>query len=345
MEATFDRVDRLAIDTIRTLAMDAVERARSGHPGTPVALAPVAWLLFSRFLRHDPGDPDWPDRDRFVLSCGHASMLLYAALHLTGYGLTLDDLRSFRQWGSRTPGHPEHGLTPGVEITTGPLGQGCSASVGMALAEAHLAAAFNRPGHEVVDHRTWALVSDGDLMEGVAHEAASLAGHLRLGKLVWIWDDNRITIEGSTDLAFSEDVLARFRALGWRTVDAGDVNDLERLAAALEEARTSDGRPTLVRVRSVIAWGVPGKEGDASSHGAPLGGEAVRAAKERLGWDPETEFAVPEEVRERGREVARRGAALRAAWRERLEAWTAAHPDLAAEWRRRLAGELPQGWD
>jgi len=345
VEATFDHVDRLAIDTIRTLAMDAVERARSGHPGTPVALAPVAWLLYSRILRHDPGDPEWPDRDRFVLSCGHASMLLYAVLHLTGYDLTLDDLRAFRQWGSRTPGHPERGHTPGVEITTGPLGQGCAASVGMALAEAHLAADFNRPGHAVVDHRTWALVSDGDLMEGVAYEAASLAGHLRLGKLVWIWDDNRITIEGSTDLAFTEDVPARFEALGWRIVDAGNVNDLERLAAAFREAAASDGRPTLVRVRSVIAWGVPGKEGDASAHGAPLGTEAVRAAKERLGWDPDAEFVVPEAVRERGREVARRGAALRAAWRERLEGWGAVHPELAAEWRRRIAGELPDGWD
>jgi len=341
----FDEVDRLAIDTIRTLAMDAVQKANSGHPGTPVALAPVAWLLYSRFLRHDPADPSWPGRDRFVLSCGHASMLLYAVLHLTGYDLSLDDLKAFRQWGSRTPGHPEFGETPGVEITTGPLGSGCAASVGMAMAEAHLAARFDREGEEIVAHRTWALVSDGDLMEGVAHEAASLAGHLGLERLVWIWDDNRITIEGSTDLAFTEDVPARFRALGWRTLEVADVNDLDALADVLEAASAPDGRPTLVRVRSHIAWGVPGKQDTAAAHGAPLGEEAIRAAKRALGWPEDATFRVPEAVLERGRKVASRGAARHGAWRQALAEYREAHPELAAEWERRMAGRLPEGWD
>ncbi len=345
MAHRFDEVDRLAIDTIRTLAMDAVQKANSGHPGTPVALAPVAWLLYSRFLRHDPADPSWPGRDRFVLSCGHASMLLYAVLHLTGYDLSLDDLKAFRQWGSRTPGHPEFGETPGVEITTGPLGSGCAASVGMAMAEAHLAARFDREGEEIVAHRTWALVSDGDLMEGVAHEAASLAGHLGLERLVWIWDDNRITIEGSTDLAFTEDVPARFRALGWRTLEVADVNDLDALADVLEAASAPDGRPTLVRVRSHIAWGVPGKQDTAAAHGAPLGEEAIRAAKRALGWPEDATFRVPEAVLERGRKVASRGAARHGAWRQALAEYREAHPELAAEWERRMAGRLPEGWD
>ena len=345
MDDRFDQVDRLAIDTIRTLSMDAVQRARSGHPGTPVALAPVAWLLFSRFLRHDPADPAWPDRDRFVLSCGHASMLLYSVLHLSGYDLSLEDLKAFRQWGSRTPGHPEHGLTPGVEITTGPLGSGCAASVGMAVAEAHLAARFNRTGHRIVDHHTWALVSDGDLMEGVANEAASLAGHLRLGKLIWIWDDNRITIEGDTRLTFTEDVEARFQALGWRTLRVEDANELEELAAAMAAALDGDGRPTLLAVRSHIAWGVPGRQDTAGAHGAPLGEEAVRAAKRAWGWPEEETFRVPGEVLERGRRIAARGAARHGAWRQALAEYREAHPGLARELERRLEGRLPEGWD
>lgn len=285
---TFDALDELSITTLRTLAMDAVQRADSGHPGTPMALAPVAYLLFTRVLKHNPANPSWADRDRFVLSCGHASMLLYGALHLCGYDLGLDDIRSFRQWGSRTPGHPEHGLTPGVEITTGPLGQGCGGSVGMALAEAHLAARFNRPGHTVIDHRTWVLCSDGDLMEGVASEAASLAGHLGLGKLVWIWDDNRITIEGSTELAFSEDVARRFEGYGWRVLRVADANDLPAVAAAMAAACTASDRPTLIAVRSHIAWGAPAKQDTADAHGAPLGADEVRATKRAYGW-PEDE--------------------------------------------------------
>ena len=340
---TFDALDELSVTTLRTLAMDAVQKADSGHPGAPMALAPVAHVLFTRFLKHNPANPSWPDRDRFVLSCGHASMLLYGALHLTGYDLGLDEIRSFRQWGSRTPGHPELGLTPGVEITTGPLGQGCGASVGMALAEAHLAARFNRPGHTVVDHRTWVLCSDGDLMEGVASEAASLAGHLRLSKLVWIWDDNRITIEGSTELSFSEDVGQRFEGYGWRVIRVADANDLAALAAAMTAAIAEADRPTLIAVRSHIAWGAPAKQGTADAHGAPLGADEVRATKRAYGWPEDEAFRVPDQVREHCRQTER-GRAAEAAWTARLEGWRRQHPDLAEEWRRRLSGALPEGW-
>jgi len=344
VEQSFDSVDQLAVNTIRTLSMDAIERARSGHPGAPMGLAPVAWVLFSRFLRHDPADPSWPDRDRFVLSCGHASMLLYSVLHLTGYDLSLDDIRAFRQWGSRTPGHPEYRQTPGVEVTTGPLGQGCATSVGMALAEAHLAAVFNRPGHELVSHHTWVLCSDGDLMEGVSTEAASLAGHLGLERLTWIWDDNRITIEGATDLAFTEDVPARMEALGWRVLRVEDANDLAALAAAMETARKPGGRPTFLVVRSHIAYGAPHAQDTAGAHGAPLGAEEIAAAKSNLGWPTQAPFFVPGEVRERGRAVAAAGAELHRRWRETEAAWRAAAPGLAAAWDRRLAGGLPEGW-
>ena len=258
-------LDLLCINTIRTLAMDAVQKANSGHPGTPMSLAPLAYALYTRHLRHDPRHPDWPDRDRFVLSCGHASMLLYAALYLAGYDLSLEDLRQFRQWGSRTPGHPEHGLTPGVETTTGPLGQGFANGVGMAIAEASLAARFNRPGHEIVNHRTYAIASDGDLMEGISHEAASLAGHLRLGKLIYCYDDNHITIEGSTDLAFSEDVAQRFAGYGWHVVRVADGNDLAAIDAAIGAAQAETARPSLVIVRTHIAWGSPHKQDTAEA--------------------------------------------------------------------------------
>ena len=343
MDTTFDALDELSVTTLRTLAMDAVERANSGHPGTPMALAPVAHVLFTRFLKHNPANPSWPDRDRFVLSCGHASALLYGVLHLTGYELGLDEISSFRQWGSRTPGHPERGLTPGVEITTGPLGQGCGASVGMALAEAHLAACFNRPGHAVVDHRTWVVCSDGDLMEGVASEAASLAGHLRLGKLVWIWDDNRITIEGETRLAFSEDVARRFESYGWRVLRVDDANDLPALASAMATACASADRPTFIAVRSHIAWGAPAKQDTADAHGAPLGEAEVRAAKRAYGWPEDAHFLVPDEVRERCLQ-SDRGRAAETAWAAKVAAWSRQHPELASEWRRRLEGRLPEGW-
>jgi transketolase len=308
-----------------------------------MALAPVVYLLYTRILRHNPGNPSWPDRDRFVLSCGHASMLLYSILHLTGYELGLDDLKQFRQWGSKTAGHPEWGLAPGVEVTTGPLGQGCATSVGMALAEAHLAARFNREGLPVVDHRTWALCSDGDLMEGVAAEAASLAGHLRLGKLTWIWDDNRITIEGSTDLTFSENVASRFEAYGWRVLGVEDVNDLTALATALEEATRASDRPTLIAARSHIAWGAPTKQDTADAHGAPLGEEEVRATKERYGWPPDEHFRVPSAVSERCAQRAR-GSALHADWSDTFARWQQYEPELALELARRWELRPPDGW-
>ncbi len=332
-----------SINTLRVLAMDAVERAQSGHPGTPMALAPVAYVLWTRHLRHDPAHPDWPDRDRFVLSCGHASMLLYGLLHLSGYGLTLDDLRAFRQWGSRTPGHPERGHAPGVETTTGPLGQGVGNAVGMALAERLLAERFNRPGHQIVGHRTWALVSDGDLMEGVASEAASLAGHLRLGRLTLIYDDNHITIDGDTALSFSEDVGRRFEAYGWRVLWVRDGNDLLSVDAALTASADGD-RPTLVVVRTVIGDPAPTKRDTAEAHGAPLGEAEVRATKEILGW-PDEPFHVPGEALADMRGCLDRGAAWHREWAARLARYAEAHPELARDYERVLARRLPDGWD
>jgi transketolase len=340
----FDDIDQRAVTTIRTLSMDAVEQANSGHPGAPMGLAPVAYVLYSRFLKHDPANPNWPDRDRFVLSCGHASMLLYGVLHLMGYDLELDDIKNFRQWGSKTPGHPEIEVVPGAEMTTGPLGQGVATSVGMALAEAHLAETFNRPDHTLIDHRTWVLCSDGDLMEGVSSEAASLAGHLKLGKLVWIWDDNRITIEGGTDIAVSDNIPARFAAHGWRVLEVEDANDLEALAEAFDQAAAGDGRPTLVRVRSHIAFGAPSKQDTPGAHGAPLGAEEIRATKAAYGWPEEETFLVPPEVREHCHGAVQRGAEAQRAWTVAAEAWTKAEPELAVEWQRRLDRSFPEGW-
>jgi len=325
--------------------MDAVEAAQSGHPGTPMALAPAAYVLWHRFLRYDPRHPGWPDRDRFVLSCGHACMLQYAVLYLTGYDLSLDDLKAFRQWGSKTPGHPERGHTPGVETTTGPLGQGAGNAVGMAIAERILADRFNRPGHRIVDHRTWAFVSDGDLMEGVSHEAASLAGHLRLGKLTFMYDDNHITIDGDTALSFSEDVQRRFEAYGWHVIRVAGGNDLAAITDALEAARAETGRPTLVILRTVIADPAPTKRNSAKAHGEPLGAEEVRRTKEIMGWPAETSFYVPEDALEHWREAGSRGAALEAEWRARLGRYASDHPEAATELERWLAGELPDGWD
>lgn len=336
-------LDRSVVAAVRALAMDAVEEARSGHPGTPMGLAPVAYRIMTRLLRYDPGDPSWPDRDRLVLSCGHASMLLYALLHLTGYQLPMSELRRFRQLGSATPGHPEVDVTPGVEVATGPLGQGLANAVGMALAEAMLAARFNRPGHRVVDHRTVAIVSDGDLMEGISHEAASLAGHLGLERLVVVYDDNRTTIEGSTELSVSDDVVARFAAYGWRTLEVDDGEDLDRVDAALDAAATPDGRPVFVRVATTIAHGAPTKAGSAAAHGAPLGAEEVAGAKAAMGWT-HPPFVVPEAVAAHADQRAE-GAARHAAWRDRVVAYERAHPELAAELRRVLAGELPADWD
>jgi transketolase len=331
-------LDRLCVDAIRVLAMDAVEAANSGHPGMPMAMAPVAYTLFARVMRHDPRDPDWPDRDRFVLSAGHASMLLYATLHLSGYDLPLDDLRRFRQWGSPTAGHPERGHAPGVETTTGPLGQGFANGVGMAMAERFLR---ERYGAEVCDHRVFALCSDGDLMEGVSSEAASLAGQLGLGRLVYVYDDNEITIDGPTSLSFSrEDVDARFRAQGWHVQAVDDAEDLAALEEALEAAVAETDRPSLVRVRSTIAWPAPNARGTSGSHGAPLGEAEVGATKAAMGWDPDRVFFVPDEVYEAFGAVER-GAAASAAWRERFGRWRAADPGRAAEWDRAWA-ELPE---
>jgi transketolase len=300
-------LDELCINTIRTLSMDAVQRANSGHPGTPMALAPVAYLIWSRHMRHNPADPSWTDRDRFILSAGHASMLLYSMLYLSGYGLTLDDIKEFRQWESPTPGHPEYGMTPGVETTTGPLGQGFANGVGMAMAEKHLAARYNRPGHEVIDHYVYAICSDGDLMEGVASEAASLAGHLELGKLIYFWDDNSITIEGSTDLAFTEDVLRRFESYGWHTLRVEDGNDLEAIDEAILAAK-ADPRPTMIALRTVIGYGSPNKAGTAKAHGAPLGEEEIVKTKQNLGWPTTETFHVPDEVIEHMRGQLESGA-------------------------------------
>ncbi|HWB43762.1 MAG TPA: transketolase [Gemmatimonadales bacterium] len=333
------------MNAIRALAMDAVEAAQSGHPGTPMALAPAAYVLWTRLLRHNPADPEWPDRDRFVLSCGHASMLLYALLHLSGYDLPLEEIRAFRQWGSRTPGHPERGHTPGVETTTGPLGQGFANAVGMAIAERFLAEHFNRPGHRVVDHRTWVFASDGDLMEGIASEAASLAGHLRLGKLAAVYDDNHITIDGDTALTFSEDVQRRFEAYGWHVVRVGDGNDLAGIAAALEAARAESTRPTLVILRTYIADPAPTKRNSPDAHGTPLGADEVRRTKEIMGWPAEPAFHIPDDALAHWRGSLDRGVALQADWDERWKAYAADHADLAAELRRWLSGELPEGWD
>ncbi|MGE5284275.1 MAG: transketolase [Actinomycetota bacterium] len=334
-----------AINTIRFLAVDAVQKAKSGHPGTPMALAPLAYLLWTKYLRYNPANPDWSGRDRFVLSCGHASMLLYSLLHLTGFDLTLDDLREFRQWGSRTPGHPEAGHTPGVEVTTGPLGQGLGNAVGMAMASRVLAQRFNRPGHEIVSHRVVALCSDGDLMEGVASEAASLAGFQRLGNLVAFYDDNRITIEGSTDLAFREDVGGRFRAYGWNVLNVADGNtDLAGMAAAIEVAFGERERPTLVIVRTSIGYGSPNKQDTAAAHGAPLGEAEVALAKERLGWPAAPAFFVPDDVLAHFREALARGEKAEKEWRMKFAAYAAAFPALALEWERRMWGDLPEGW-
>jgi transketolase len=338
-------LELLAINTVRTLAMDAVQAAESGHPGTPMALAPLAYALYARHMKHNPADPAWPDRDRFVLSAGHASMLLYSSLYLAGYGLTLDDIRQFRQWGSKTPGHPEVGHTPGVETTTGPLGQGIAMAVGMAVAERSLAATFNRDGHSVVDHCTWFIAGDGDLMEGVSHEAASFAGHHGLGKLIGFFDDNRITIDGSTDIACSDDVAARFTAYGWHVTHVADVNDLAALDAAIAAAKAETSRPSLVVTRTHIGFGSPNRVDTAKAHGEPLGKDEVALAKKALGWPSTEPFHVPDEALQHWRTACARGAETQDAWRRRLIAYAKAHPDDAKEFGRRMHGDLPAAWE
>ncbi len=338
-------IEARCVNAVRFLAVDAVEAANSGHPGLPLGAAPAAYAIWSRALRHDPADPRWPDRDRFVLSAGHGSALLYALLHLSGYDLSLDELKAFRQWGSKAPGHPESHLTPGVEVTTGPLGQGIANAVGLAIAERHLAAVFNRPGHQIVDHRTFVLAGDGDLMEGVSYEACALAGHLRLGRLVVVYDSNDICLAGSTSLSTSEDVVARFEAAGWSVATVRDGNDLDAIEAALRSAVSIDDRPHLIVVKTVIGYGAPHRQNTYGAHGSPLGQEETAAAKRALGWPESPPFLVPEDVRAHYRELAESEARTHAAWTARFDAYRRAHPDLAREFERRLAGRLPEGWD
>lgn len=338
-------IDQLSITTIRTLAIDGVQKANSGHPGAPMGAAPMAYVLWTKFLRHAPTHPDWVDRDRFVLSAGHASMLLYSLLHLTGYDLSIEDLQQFRQWGSRTPGHPEYGLTPGVEATTGPLGQGLTNAVGMAIAERRLAREFNQPDHQIIDHWTYVIASDGDLQEGVASEAASLAGHLRLGKLVVLYDDNHIQLDGPTDMAWSEDVLQRFDAYGWGTSRVEDGNDTAAIEAAIAAARADD-RPSLIAVRTHIGFGSPNKQDTQKAHGSPLGPDEVRLTKIAYGWDPDAQFLVPDEVRESMGRAVSVGETWYRDWENRYYAYRDAHPELAGELRRRTLSLGPRdGWD
>ncbi|MEE8292516.1 MAG: transketolase [Candidatus Tectomicrobia bacterium] len=347
--ATVAQLDDLCINTIRTLAMDGVQKANSGHPGTPMALAPVVHTLWDRFLRFNPTNPQWANRDRFVLSCGHASMLLYGTLHINGFDLPLDDLMNFRQLHSKCPGHPEytpdHSLTPGVETTTGPLGQGVATSVGMAIAERWLAAHFNRPGHDIISYNIFALCGDGCLMEGVSAEAASLAGHLGLSNLVWIYDNNRITIEGNTALAFTEDVATRFMGYHWNVQRVGDANDLEQLEQAFSLAVAEDERPSLIIVDSHIAYGAPHKQDTSAAHGEPLGEDEIRATKQRYGWDPDKHFYVPDEVKERQTSIQERGARQEAEWNTKFSDYKRDHPDLVQQLEVMQAGKLPDGWD
>ena len=333
-----------AINAIRFLAADAVQQANSGHPGLPMGAAAMAYTIWTRHLHHNPHNPQWANRDRFILSGGHGSMLLYALLYLTGYDLPLEELKHFRQWGSMTPGHPEHGLTPGVEVTTGPLGQGFSNGVGMAIAERHLAARFNQPNHEVIDHYTFAIVTDGDLMEGVSSEAASWAGHLKLGKLIYLYDDNHISIDGSTDLAFTEDRAARFEAYGWHVQKVADGNDVEAIDAAIQNAK-ADPRPSIIMCRTVIGYGAPNKQGTSKAHGEALGDAELDAAKENLGWPVEPRFYVPQDVLDFYRQALDRGAAQETAWNDQFAAFQSEFPVLASELARRLAGELPLDWE
>ena len=338
-------LDELCINTLRFLSIDAVQKANSGHPGLPMGAASMAYVLWTHFLKHNPANPGFTDRDRFILSAGHGSMLLYSLLHLTGYDVSLDQIRQFRQWGSITPGHPERGLTPGVEVTTGPLGQGFGNGVGMAIAEAHLAARYNRAGFDIIDHFTYAIVSDGDLMEGVASEAASLAGHLKLGKLIYLYDDNRVTLSAGTDITFSEDCARRFEAYGWHTQSVGDGNDLVAIEDALRTARAETMRPSLILVRTHLGYGSPDKQDTFEAHGSPLGVDEVRATKRNLRWPEEPAFFIPEVALAHFREAIERGERAQTAWNRRLAEYAKAFPDLARELEQALCGDLPANWD
>ncbi len=340
-----EELDRLCVDTLRFLSVDAVQKANSGHPGLPLDAAPMAYALWMRVLKHNPRNPSWFDRDRFVLSAGHGSMLLYGLLHLTGYDLPLEEIKRFRQWGSKAPGHPERGHTPGVETTTGPLGQGFANAVGMAIAEAQLAARYNRADHAVIDHATYVIASDGDLMEGVASEAASLAGHLRLGKLTCLYDDNRVTLAAGTDITFSEDRARRFEAYGWHTAAVADGNDLAAIDTALAAARAETTRPSLILVRTHIGYGSPNKHDSFEAHGSPLGADEVRLTKRSLGWPEDSQFLIPDAALAHFREALARGARDEAAWSDRMSAYARAYPAEAEELQRAVRGELAPGWD
>jgi transketolase len=341
---TETNLEQLCVDTIRTLSIDGVQKANSGHPGMPMGMADVAYVLWTQFLRHNPNNPDWFNRDRFILSAGHGSMLLYSLLHLTGYDLSLDELKQFRQWGSKTPGHPEYGLTSGVETTTGPLGQGFANGVGMAISEAFLAATFNRPEYNIVDHYVYAIVSDGDLMEGVSHETASMAGHMKLGKLIYLYDDNSISIDGSTELAFTEDSMKRFEAYGWH-IQQIDGHDREAIAQAIRAAQDVKDKPSIIACRTVIGYGSPNKANTSGVHGSPLGADEVRLTKEAYGWDPDKDFFIPEEALAGFREALNTGSTLENEWKALFEAYRSAYPDEATQLRQALAGELPEGWE
>jgi transketolase len=337
-------LDRLCINTIRTLTLDAVQKAESGHPGLPLGAAPMAYVLWTRFLRHNPKNPKWENRDRFLLSAGHGSMLLYSLLHLTGYDLPLDEIKNFRQWGSKTPGHPEYGLTPGVEITTGPLGQGFANGVGMAMGAAHLGARFNKEAFALIDHYVYAIVSDGDLMEGVASEAASLAGHLKLGKLIYLYDDNNVTIEGFTSLAFSENVPHRFEAYGWHTLTVEDGNNLDAIEAAIREAQSVGNKPSLILVKTTIGYGMP-TAGTRKAHSDAPGEEAVRETKKHLGWPEDKQFYIPDEALAHFREAVERGAQQEKEWQALVAKYEQEHSELGGQWWATIKGDLPEGWE
>ena len=341
---SFSELDQLCVNSIRTLSIDAIQKANSGHPGMPLGAAPMAYVLWTRFMRHNPANPQWPDRDRFILSGGHGSMLIYSLLHLSGYDLSLEDVRNFRQWESRTPGHPERGLVPGVEVTTGPLGQGFANGVGMAMAEAHLAARFNRPGFEIVNHYTTAIVTDGDIMEGVAAEAASFAGHLKLGKLIYLYDDNSICLGGTTNLSLSENCIGRFAALGWQTIVVDDGNNLAAIQTALGAAKADTNRPSLILVKSNIGFGSPHKQDSFESHGSPLGVEEVELTKRNLGWPEEVPFEIPDEALQHFRRMCDSGREAETRWNALFTAYAAQYPDLAREFERTMRGELPAPW-
>src|SRR4026209_2755812 len=340
---TNHELDQLCINTIRALTLDAVQKAESGHPGLPLGAAPMAYVLWTRFLRHNPHNPKWENRDRFLLSAGHGSMLIYSLLHLTGYDLPIEELKNFRQWASKTPGHPEYGLTPGVEITTGPLGQGFANGVGMAMGAAHLAAKFNKDGFPLIDHYVYAIVSDGDLMEGVASEAASLAGHLKLGKLIYLYDDNKVTIEGFTSLAFSEDVPKRFEAYGWHTPKVPHGHNLDEIESAIRAAQAVTDKPSLISVKTVIGFGMP-TQGTRKAHSDAPGEEAVRETQRHLGWPDDKQFYIPEEALNHFRRAVDRGAQQEADWNALVEKYTEAHPEEGGLWRATMSGELPAGW-